>query len=173
MPQDKTPVSTKKQSQRPIIRSKAQMQKYLDALVGQPLSRVRGSYGTLFLEFWNLTFKDDDYMKQYGRWAICLMIEPNRRFQKKGKVLENCMTIDSQDFGKKTKKYIELKIVAIWVITMGALYELAIVFENWVEFYTFASCPWHESHWSVFFRWADGESKSVLNQERLRKVAID
>lgn len=172
MPKDKA-VSTTEQSQKPIIHPKAQMQQYLDTLIGQPLSRVWGSYGTLFLEFWDLIFKDDDHMKRYGWWEISLMIEPNRRFQKKGKVLENCMTVDSQDFEKKMKKYIGLKIVAIWGIAMGTLYELAIVFENWIEFYTFASCPWHKSHWSLFFRWADGESKSALNQQRLRKIVID
>lgn len=144
-------------------------QKYLNELIGLPLSRARWSYGTLFLEFWDLVFEEMDSEKNRWRGEIYFMIEPTRRFQRWSAVLESCYNIPSPQFEEKTLDYIWSQVIDASFVKHWALYELIIKFQTELEFYTFAVCPWHDSHRTMFFRWDNRASRFNFNQRTLQQ----
>lgn len=144
----------------------------LKELIWLPLTGIRWSYGTLFLEIWKeLYIEEYDYKRTAPMCEHHFMIDPNWRFTKKNKVLFSCDSVDRRVFHTIMKKFIWLKIITIEIYVICWISELLITFEWDIQFLTFSTMdhnPYGWWSWSLYYELYTDQKNRQQRQSKYR-----
>lgn len=124
----------------------------LKELIWLPLTGIRWSYGTLFLEIGKELY-EEEYTKnrKTPRCIHNFMIDPNRRFQNSKKLIFSCDSVDRRVYHKVMKKLFGLKIVDIGMFNISWICELYIELEWNIKFHSFNTTNHNPYGWRTGF----------------------